>query len=764
MRNEVFWSWYDKMAAPKLKGRSETFRKMFEHLDGFDRPVYIVETGCMEAADNWAGNGCSTVLFDQYAMTHKGSAVLSAEIVPEKIAAAKEHTSTLVEFACGDSVRVLHGMANQGRVVDLLYLDASHLEWSDPVATAIHHANELMAAMPVLRPESMVAIDDSPATMDDFPHIQVGGKGEIVARYAFSVGADLAFLEYQAGWTGITRRPDRSPDTVEDLVMRARAHVEGDRLTAACPLYSLILLLTMPPWAPRTRAARGEACAFFARLALSKRRVGVAMDWYHEALRADPAAVEYRLGLARRCYFKVRLLDAAVIEAQRATEIEPENVEAWLALGGFEHERRRLAEAAAAYDRAIEVSEPGSGDAFIDRATIALDMVDYGMVRDLCLKAMGTAREADAIHVQAMVAHREGRHEESIEMFDRAIAAGCRDIPVAHWHKSHPMESIGRWPEAWEERAWRGESTTRPELALPMKRFDAPLWTREAPAGSRVYVHAEAGAGDNICMARYLPLMKRMGFDVRYEATADLADLVRGSMPEIEVVKRSPFYPDALGTKPLDCHIPIGDLQRAFGTAVKTVPWEGPYLRADPAKVAYYRAATTGGSYWIDRKKIGLCWSSGIRMNDSAWLTEYGRRKSIHFDALDHLIARHSENAWVSLQVGPEREQMRGSMVDLLPEHPTWADTAALIECLDLVITVDTGVAHLAGAMGKPVWVMMHTEGSWHWMAPRPNASWNERSPWYPTARLYRQERPHEWGDVVARIAADLGRKASLVA
>ncbi len=93
---------------------------------------------------------------------------------------------------------------------------------------------------------------------------------------------------------------------------------------------------------------------------------------------------------------------------------------------------------------------------------------------------------------------------------------------------------------------------------------------------------------------------------------------------------------------------------------------------------------------------------------------------------------------------------------DLLPPTPTWDETAALIETLDLVITVDTSVAHLAGAMGKPVWVMMHTEGSWHWMAERLGASWNERSPWYPTARLFRQKKPHQWAGVLADVSKAL--------
>jgi hypothetical protein len=153
-----------------------------------------------------------------------------------------------------------------------------------------------------------------------------------------------------------------------------------------------------------------------------------------------------------------------------------------------------------------------------------------------------------------------------------------------------------------------------------------------------------------------------------------------------------------------------------------------------------------------------LAWSSGIR--DGLWLKEYGLRKSIPFAQLMPLYHGQSRGGYrlVSLQAGPEAYDNKCIMAGLQPDdNPDWDDTAALIECLDLVVTVDTAVAHLAGAMGKPVWLMQHCEGSWHWMADVPDAPWRERSPWYPSARLFRQRRAHEWSDVITRITAALG-------
>ena len=150
-----------------------------------------------------------------------------------------------------------------------------------------------------------------------------------------------------------------------------------------------------------------------------------------------------------------------------------------------------------------------------------------------------------------------------------------------------------------------------------------------------------------------------------------------------------------------------------------------------------------------------VCWSAGIR--EGLWIAKYGQRKSMRWS--DTMMLRHSTNDYfIPLQVGPERKEYLGrDDHDLLPEEPTWDDTAALVANLDLVITVDTAVAHLAGAMGKPVWLMNSAEpGSWHWMAERPGSPWNVRSPWYPSVTIYRQKTVGVWNDVVDRIADDL--------
>jgi len=373
-----------------------------------------------------------------------------------------------------------------------------------------------------------------------------------------------------------------------------------------------------------------------------------------------------------------------------------------------------------------------------------------------------------------MVHYRNHDHEGAIELYQQAIDEGCRDSASVKWNMSLALHAIGRYKEGWVAHEFREHQRNNPALWLPMRRFVRNRWTGEPPIkedGSQVliHVHSEAGSGDNLCMIRYLRVLAEQGYKVRYECAPDMVDLVRYSMPEIEVVPKAVDYPGALGIHDFDYHSPIGSLPAVMGTDIDSVPWPGPYLCADPELVDRFKAIIdTAADY--SKPKVGICWSSGIR--EGIWMTEYGKRKSMHFDtAFQIIIAMNGRGLAISLQVGPERSQMAdyhdGWIRDFLPKKPTWAETAAMIANLDLVITVDTAVAHLAGAMGKPVWLMCQRDGcSWHFMCWRPNATWNEASPWYPSARIFRPKtyQPHFWDDVVAEIAKELGQWSQKIA
>ena len=759
-----FWEWFNEHK-PRMRNRAENWVKIFEHLDGFKRPVQIIETGCVRQPDDFEGAGHSTLIFDQY-VQDRGGTVYSVDIDPVHTALCRALVSDRVKVHTGDSVAYLAQLASEKELSpDLIYLDS--LDWmeTDPFQTALHCADEFQAVRPLIRDDTLVVVDDTPGTLIKgvIPQLDIQGKGAFLVKYAETAGAELMFHDWQAGWTHMattsvdfTKKSPLVDMEIDRLIVRARAHVEGNRGYEAAKLYRVVIGRTAPPKSAVERIARGEACVFFARLAASVCAYGTAIDWYRDGIDADPRAVDYRLELALRGYRPMNNWQLGRQEALRATLLEPDNQHAWRVLGDMEMTLCDVKGATKAYDRQLELA-PDDPNAMLDRCVISLDTSDFKLTKELAEKVLKTDRRSDGLHVLAMIANRQGRHEDAVVLYDQAIEAGCNNIHTAHWNKSLSLHAIGRLREGWVEHEHRRHEKNNNALSIAFQRFALPCWDGEPPPAI-VHVHAEAGMGDNICLSRYLrPLVER-GYEVRYETHAELIGLMRRSFPDVTVVERPPDYPGTIGLIPFDYHLPVGSMPYVFETDLGTIPWDGPYLKPDPELVKHYKKRLRSTT----QRRVGLCWSSGIR-DYGVWLTEYGKRKSTHFDDLAPIL--EMPESFVSLQIGPEREQMKTAGVqDLLPEQPSWDDTAALIANLDLVITVDTAIAHLAGAMGKPVWVMAQRDAStWHFMCWRPGASWNERSPWYPSVRVFRQHefnRPHYWDDVVNDVAKELSNIA----
>lgn len=221
MRSEDFWHNFNTLAKPKLDARADTFEQIFSYLDRFDRPVGILETGCVRQPGNWNGDGGSTFLFDDYAKGHPGSVVYTVDIDPKATKACRVHISPCVKIHTGDSVAYLQSLADNPPEdlphLDLLYLDSYDLDPNNPTPSAVHHLKELVAIAPLLRAETLVVVDDSPQIMAGFhqqgkfrlmmdprqKNPRVGGKGMYVAEYAEQVGAKSLFAGYQCGWTNL---------------------------------------------------------------------------------------------------------------------------------------------------------------------------------------------------------------------------------------------------------------------------------------------------------------------------------------------------------------------------------------------------------------------------------------------------------------------------------------------------------------------------------------------------------------------------------
>jgi tetratricopeptide (TPR) repeat protein len=323
-----------------------------------------------------------------------------------------------------------------------------------------------------------------------------------------------------------------------------------------------------------------------------------------------------------------------------------------------------------------------------------------------------------------------------------AAEAECRkavtiapDFPAAHWNLALNLLLQGRYLEGWQEYEWRW---LKPDFTSPRRHTEIPLWDGSPLNGQTILLHAEQGFGDAIQFVRYAPLVAECGGSVIIECHPQLVQLFLS----IEGVQNVVAFGATLPS--FSCHAPLLSLPRLFGTTLQTIPSSNHYLSV----VTYYRqkwfALLSGYSAVL---RVGLVWA-GKSFPDPFRSCRLGELAP---------LALVGDVTFFSLQVGSGSEQASSPptnmrLIDLTPQIDDFADTAALIEQLDLVISIDTAVAHLAGALGKPVWLLLPFAPDWRWLCERCD------SPWYPGMRLFRQEEAGIWDSVVMKIAADLSR------
>jgi hypothetical protein len=258
------------------------------------------------------------------------------------------------------------------------------------------------------------------------------------------------------------------------------------------------------------------------------------------------------------------------------------------------------------------------------------------------------------------------------------------------------------------------------------------LWGGEPLAGRRILLWGEQGAGDGIQFVRYAPLVRNAGGDVTLEVLPHLERLMgwmEGGYPVVNALTTGVEF---------DVQCPLMSLPERFGTSLESIPSAARFLVPAASRTKWAARLRTG------RRAVGLVWAANPSyMNNSA--------RSVPAHELSPLI-RLTGVQCLGLQVGPASSETPEGLINLADELVDFAETAAVISELDLVITVDTAVAHLAGSLGKPVWLLLTYSPDWRWMLDR------EDTPWYPTMRLFRQKRPGEWGEVLDRVVRDLGK------
>ena len=425
--------------------------------------------------------------------------------------------------------------------------------------------------------------------------------------------------------------------------------------------------------------------------------------------------------------------EAALRSFNRAVVLRPRDAAAWNNRCAAMLALDRAAEALASNDQALSIT-PDDPGVWANRTTTLLALNEP----QRALEALETLAPpgAETEHRKGLALRRLGRPEAALACFDAAVAMAPGHA-AAQYNRALMQLMLGQFEEGWRGHEWRWRAG---EAA---RNFDVPLWLGgDEIMGKTILLHAGQGLGDTIQFCRYAIALSAVA-TVVLEVPASLMRLM-SSLPG-----RGQVIANGTAPPPIDLHCPLMSLPLAFETTVDTVPYERPYLGADPAAVAAWRARLAP----LPGRRIGLVWAGGPRPDDPVARSS-DRRRSMTLRQFAPL-ADVPGLSFVSLQVGVAAAQTAAppdgmAIHDWTSELGDFADTAALVEALDLVITVDTAVAHLAGAMGKPVWILNRFDACWRWLTNR------EDSPWYPSARLFRQDTPGDWGGVMQRVAAAL--------
>jgi tetratricopeptide (TPR) repeat protein len=454
------------------------------------------------------------------------------------------------------------------------------------------------------------------------------------------------------------------------------------------------------------------------------------------ALKPERAEFHYHRGSALH---HLRQHQAAVESYQHAISLAPDFADAHFYCGNSLQELNQFAQAAASYDQAIAL-QPDNALACYCRGNALSAMALYPAAISSYDQAIAIKPDYVDAHInRASVLQECLQLESAIAGYDRAITAEP-DCAGAHWSQGLCYLQQGDFERGWPKYEWRWQCNSTSNY-LSQRDFLQPLWLGEQPLqGKVILLHSEQGLGDAIQFARYAKRVHRLGARVILELHSPLVRLLARLEGVAHIVARGDPLPE------FDYHCPLLSLPLACKTTLQSVPASVPYIASDPQKVVQWGARLGEKT----KLRVGLVWSgAAIHKNDA--------HRSIDLFQLILHLPDHAQ--YISLQ-----KEIRDADQQTLKSHPQilhfeeeledFTDTAALCELMDLVISVDTSVAHLAGAMGKPVWILLPFNPDWRWLLGRAD------SPWYPSAVLYRQEVRGRWDTVLERIARDLSLPA----
>jgi tetratricopeptide (TPR) repeat protein len=510
---------------------------------------------------------------------------------------------------------------------------------------------------------------------------------------------------------------------VEQQIDAAVAHHRAGRLAEAEPLYRDALAHS---------PQHDRALYLLGHLLYSTNRLEPAIELMRQATSLRPEIVHYHADLGKALAAAGRT-DESIAATRAALALKPDHADAWNQLGTSLQTVGRNEEAVDAHRNAL-THRPGFPEAQNNLGNALQNLRRWDQAVAMYRAALQARPDyPDAFNNLGCALKETDRWDEAIAAFRRAIELRP-DYPAAHWNVGTALLTTGELREGWREYEWRTHYAS-----VPPRQFTQPRWNGEPLNDRRILLHAEQGFGDTIQFSRYAKLVAERGGRVLLECQPALERLLR-RLDHVEQVIAAGEPPP-----PFDLHCPLLSLPMVFDTDLTSIPADVPYLSADPRDAETWHARLAGDSSGM---KVGLAWAgSTAHIND--------RNRSLAPEQLRDLFTL-SGISFVSLQVGPrgsEAKRLPG-VHDVTADLHDFADTAALIANLDLIITVDTALAHLSGALGKRTWILLPTPGDFRWLLHR------DDSPWYPTARLFRQPTPGDWATPLRRLREELSQLA----
>jgi hypothetical protein len=483
-------------------------------------------------------------------------------------------------------------------------------------------------------------------------------------------------------------------------------HQQG-QLSPAQAIYDEIL---------RVDPAHADALHLLGLIAYQQQQFARALELIGRAIAVNPlsAAFYANRGIVLQ---GLKQFDAAIADYGRAIAIKPDYTDAYNNRGLALHELKQPRAAMIDYDKAI-AARPDFAQAYNNRGV-----------------ALRELKQLDA----------------AIADFDKAIVIKP-GYAEAYWNKALTLLLRGDLESGFALYEWRWKN---PNANMAPRPFAQPLWLGQEPLRDKtILLYSEQGLGDTIQFCRYAVLLAGAGAQVVVEAPQQLTSLLTSLAGVSRIVARGENLPD------FDYHCPLMSLPLACKTRLDTIPDPTPYLQADPAKAHLWQGRIG------ERQKlnVGVVWSGGFRADASHIWTASNEERNIPLDSVARALGGVDAD-FFSLQKGDPAESEirhherdywpRGNFHNFAGEIKDFADTAALVANLDLVISVDTATAHLAAAMGKPTWILNRFDSDWRWLLGR------DDSPWYRSVTLYRQDESQDWEPVLRRVAADLTKRAT---